>query len=149
MKNKKCKVSVFNTITEQYEWVEVAPEIREVYLHENGVTKANDEKFYRNELQFSSLIGGEEGSFENFKEFINNKNTPENEVLYQEMKELAYIALDSLPTKMKEYFLLRYYEGYSIKEIAQIKGVSPETVKESIAKARKKLDEFLKIYKKI
>ena len=61
----------------------------------------------------------------------------------EERTELA-IAIMKLPVKYREVLIFYYYEGYKIKEIAAFLGLSENTVKARMVKARKLLKEKLR-----
>ncbi len=52
-------------------------------------------------------------------------------------------AIASLPGKYRAVLLLKYAQGYSTEEVAQILSMSKENVKKTIQRARKKLEESL------
>lgn len=60
-----------------------------------------------------------------------------------DVKEILDKALDQLPEIQKTVILLRDYEGYSYKEIAQITQLSEDQVKVYIFRTRKKLKQML------
>ncbi|MCK7540265.1 MAG: RNA polymerase sigma factor [Marinilabiliales bacterium] len=62
---------------------------------------------------------------------------------YSDLKELLNIALDRLQEQQKTVILLRDYEGYSYKEIAEITGLSEPVVKISIYRGRIELRKFI------
>ena len=65
----------------------------------------------------------------------------ESEELYESTPlEEAVLAL---PVKFKEVITYYYYEGFSIKEIAQILGTNENTIKSRMKKAKQLLKEAL------
>lgn len=52
-------------------------------------------------------------------------------------------AIAMLPSKYRDVLLLRYYQGYSMEEVAAILSISKENVKKRIQRARSKLSELL------
>lgn len=52
-------------------------------------------------------------------------------------------AIATLPSKYREVLLLRYYQGYSMEEIATMLSITRENVKKRIQRARSKLSELL------
>lgn len=67
MNNKT--VRVYDTINKKYVDVEVSDEVYTFYMKTKWDVENNNSSFYRHQLQFSMLIGGQEGGLENFKEF--------------------------------------------------------------------------------
>ncbi|MEM6726257.1 MAG: RNA polymerase sigma factor [Bacteroidota bacterium] len=60
-----------------------------------------------------------------------------------ELKEILQKAIDKLSETQRSVLLLRDYEGYSYKEIAEITELSESQVKVYIFRARKKMQEYL------
>ncbi len=60
-----------------------------------------------------------------------------------DLKDIIEAALNRLPEKQRTVVMLRDYEGYSYKEIAQITGLNEGQVKVYIFRARKKIKEFI------
>ncbi len=79
--NKKYTLTVYNTVTHRNEEVEVTHEVYHAYRRTGWGIENNDTSFFFHEIQMSGLIGGEEGAYENFKEFIDTENIPDNTVL--------------------------------------------------------------------
>ncbi|HBC47344.1 MAG TPA: hypothetical protein DCZ43_09885 [candidate division Zixibacteria bacterium] len=61
----------------------------------------------------------------------------------KELRETINRALDSLPYKYREAFLLRYYNELSVKEIAELSGQSEASAKSRILRARLALRDYL------
>jgi len=66
-----------------------------------------------------------------------------------ELKEALEMGLNKLNQDQRSVLLLRDYEGYSYKEIAEITGLSESQVKVYIFRARKNMRDFLGSYHKI
>ncbi len=67
---------------------------------------------------------------------------PSHSAHYSDLSEVLEKAVDSLPEDQKSVVMLRDYEGYSYREIAEITGLSESQVKVYIYRAR----IFLKNY---
>ncbi len=52
-------------------------------------------------------------------------------------------AVNGLPPEFREVFILHYYQGYGISDIAQITGVPEGTVSSRLSRGRKKLEAVL------
>lgn len=52
-------------------------------------------------------------------------------------------AIDSLPPQMKELFKMKYLQGAKTKEIAEAKGISENTIKTQLQRAKEKLRKKL------
>lgn len=62
---------------------------------------------------------------------------------YSDIQEVLHEALDRLPAVQRSVVLLRDYEGYSYREIAEITNLSEAQVKVYIYRARKHLKEYI------
>jgi len=58
-------------------------------------------------------------------------------------KEALMQAIHSLPPEIKEVFLLHYYQGYSIEEMAKILQTPPGTISSRMSRGRRKLKGLL------
>ncbi|RYF19450.1 MAG: sigma-70 family RNA polymerase sigma factor [Flavobacteriales bacterium] len=95
--------------------------------------------------------GFQEKHFLNFQHFLEQSQnadrsfdlltTKESELEFEEMVELIYKTIDEMPDKMKEIFLMSRSEQYSIIEIAEKLGLSPQTIKNQISKAFSRIRE--------
>ena len=79
----------------------------------------------------------------------NLKNSGQNLELKEQAKVLASKIehfLDYLPPKQRMVFILRHYQGYSIREIAEDMGVSEGTVKKMLFRAFAIIRRYFKKY---
>ncbi|HDJ23643.1 MAG TPA: RNA polymerase sigma factor [Candidatus Aminicenantes bacterium] len=79
----------------------------------------------------------------------NLKNSGQNLELKEQAKVLASKIehfLDYLPPKQRMVFILRHYQGYSIREIAEDMGVSEGTVKKMLFRAFATIRRYFKKY---
>jgi RNA polymerase sigma factor (sigma-70 family) len=74
-----------------------------------------------------------------------NQN-PEELLLQSINKQLIRDAIKDLPVEFREVIVLRELEGLSYKEIADIATVPLGTVMSRLARARKRLQHYLKLY---
>ncbi|WP_186757444.1 RNA polymerase sigma factor [Echinicola salinicaeni] len=76
--------------------------------------------------------------------FLNEKDTTtEDYVIFSDMMDLSSRAMESLPPKQKQVFMMKNFEHLSIDEIAEKLHVSKKTVKNQIFRASKSLKEKL------
>lgn len=64
-------------------------------------------------------------------------------VMVENERQILLEALWKLPLKYREVLILHYYDDYKIKEMAEIIGISENTVKTRISRGRTKLKELL------
>jgi RNA polymerase sigma-70 factor (ECF subfamily) len=62
---------------------------------------------------------------------------------YNNLKDIMDKALETLPLQQKSLVLLRDYEDYAYKDIAEITGLSESQVKVYLFRARKALKDYL------
>ena len=84
---------------------------------------------------------GEEGREET--DVVDLSPTPEERTLENERKEDVLRALNTLSDKHREIVVLRYMDGYSVNEIADILSLDEGTVKSRLFRAREKLKIIL------
>lgn len=80
---------------------------------------------------------------ENDNRVLAVEETQFDEVLQGERFDLLRAAIAELPDQMRRCVVLRVYQDRSYREIAELQGVSIETVKAHLFQARKKLKEKL------
>jgi RNA polymerase sigma-70 factor (ECF subfamily) len=76
-------------------------------------------------------------------ELVSNENSPEEESLSNDLQTFIGNAVDSLSERQRITFVLKHYEGYKIREIAEMLNCKEGTVKkylfDAINNLRKKL----------
>jgi len=73
-----------------------------------------------------------------------NRGSAETDLLRQEREAAVSRAIDALPTRRRETFILAHLHGLSYQEIATVMGVSPATVKNQVAAALAQLRSALR-----
>lgn len=75
---------------------------------------------------------------------LQQENKLDQIIDYKFLLEKVESYIKSLPTRRKEIFLKRKYDGLSVKQIAEELGISPNTVENQLASAQKQIQEELK-----
>ena len=122
--NTKYTLFVFNTCTQKYEEVTVSEEVYRTYCRTGWNIKDNDQSFFDHEIQLSGMIGSQDGAYENFREFVDSVDTPENKKhctkrsRHYQLRVAAwyrvYFLMDSASMNMRIYLVfraLRYTSG--------------------------------------
>lgn len=78
--------------------------------------------------------------------FVSCENTPESVLEADEKRIAIRRAIDNLPTRLRETFILHFYQELSYPEIAQRQEISYQNVCKRISQARKILQEELRGY---
>ena len=65
------------------------------------------------------LIGGKDGTFENFREFINEHEDVEEKAVYKVLIERLYDCLIFLPESDRELIEMLYFENMTERECAE------------------------------
>ena len=141
---KTYEVTVFNTVTQKYEKVSVSKEVYHAYKRTGWNIKDNNESFYAHEIQLSSLIGGEDGAYDNFSEFIDDSQNPELLFAQQEQIEELYAAINKLCNSDRELIIAIYFEGMTERSYASKSGIPTMTVHDRKIRALKRLKDFLR-----
>lgn len=140
---EKYEVPVFNTITKQYEMVEVSKEVYEVYKRSEWREEKADATCAIRQIPISSLIGGEFG-LENFHEYVEMCEDIQNrEEELEEMKDRVSEGIARLDTDEKALVQALFYEEMSEKEYAQVLGMSQPAVHKRKMKVLAKLKKIL------
>ena len=81
---------------------------------------------------------------EELEESIFSVSSPAEQLDYEELKRILNQFLERLPRKKRVMFLLRYWYGLKIKEIAEEMGYSESNVKNTLYETRNRLRGHLK-----
>jgi RNA polymerase sigma factor (sigma-70 family) len=141
--NKTYTLSIYNHAAGCFETVEVTEEVYRTYQRTEWNIEDNDTSFYAHEIQFSSLIGGSEDAFQNFREFIDTENTPENIMEEIILHENLLQAIASLTEKERAIIQAIYFEGLTATEYARQCGVSQPAISQMKQRILKKIKKFL------
>ena len=139
----KYTITVFNTCTQKYEEVVVSEAVYHTYRRTDWNIKDNNQSFFDHEIQMSGMIGSQDGAYENFREFVDSINTPENIVLEQMKKEAIYQAISALPAEDQALVQGLFFEGMTEREYAEKMGVYRNAIHEQKVRAIKKIKKFL------
>ena len=74
---------------------------------------------------------------------VNKQRPPDTQTITTETLNLVRKTVEKLPNRYREVIVLRYLEGFSITEIAQVVGIKRNTVDVRLSRARAKLKEKL------
>lgn len=92
--------------------------------------------------QFFSISGNDDD--ENEMQFKDDSPNPEQNYESNELYNQIMAAINKLPKKQREVFLLKYFEQLTYEEISQMMGVSVGALKANYFYAVRKLAELLK-----
>ena len=141
--SKKYTLSVYNHAAGRFETVEVTEEVYRTYQRTEWNIDDNDASFYGHEIQFSSLIGGSEDTFQNFREFIDSENTPEKVIEEKVLIETLLEAIATLGEKDFELIQALYFDGTSEAMYAKKKGVTQQMISKKKQRILKKIKNIL------
>ena len=74
----------------------------------------------------------------------NNKNNPSDQLARMQVIGIIEKAIETLPTRQREAFLLRYWEEMDVAQTAEVMGCSEGSVKTHCSRATHALAEVLK-----
>jgi RNA polymerase sigma-70 factor (ECF subfamily) len=92
----------------------------------------------------SSDVELEDAEFIDGGIFVQNNDTPEHELLREEIAKVVGKALDQLPDEIRQAITLREMEGLSYEEIADVMNCPVGTVRSRIFRAREAIDARLR-----
>ena len=78
MSKKTYIVESYDPATRKIERVTVTHEVYNAYRRSGWNIADNNQSFFKHEIQMSSLIGGEDGGYDNFREFIGDPEAVDN-----------------------------------------------------------------------
>ena len=143
MADNKYKLNVYNTTTKKYEEVEISEELYNVYRRTGWNIENNDKRYFDHENQMSSLIGGDKGAYENFREFIDTDNTPENVVLEAMQNEDLIKALSFLDKDELVLINAVYFNRMTMRECSEKYKIPLMTAQDRKTRILKKLKKIL------
>lgn len=94
--DKQNTVVVFNTCTAQYEEISVSLEVYKEYRRSEWRIQKSDAKHRANETPFSALLGGADNACENFHEFSDTANVPDQLVSQTMLRDALHQAIGAL-----------------------------------------------------
>lgn len=90
-------------------------------------------------ISYLDNLGGEERLYH-----VDFAISPEEKLLYEELKEQISKAIDTLPEKCRQVFLMSRFEGLKNKEIADRIQTTTQNVSRHLSKALSRLSEYFK-----
>lgn len=136
----KNTVMVFNTCTSQYEEVLVSEEVYNEYRRGEWRIQKNDAKHRANETPFSALVGGKDGAYENFREFVDTVNVPDELVLQSVFLDSLRQVIAGLDPAEQMLIHALFFKGDSEQKYAVKVGVTQQ----AISKQKRRVIEKLK-----
>ncbi|MCQ4022351.1 MULTISPECIES: RNA polymerase sigma factor [unclassified Ruminococcus] len=145
IERKNYTLTVYNTLTRKNEEIEVSEEVYQTYRRTAWNIDDNNTSFYAHEIQMSSLIGGEDGAYENFREFIDTENTPDVTVLRELEKTALHRIIAQLSESEQKLIRAIYFDGLTEREYADLLGVCRNAVHKRKIRILSKIRKTLKI----
>ena len=118
-------------------FVDVTEEVMETIRAAERAEAAYERKMYRYKAQYSLDC---ENGIENA--VLLKPQTPEMVLEEKQFQEQVYAAVMKLPEKQAERIYARYYLGMTVNEIAEVEGVDPSRVRDSIRRGLKQLVKY-------
>lgn len=117
--------------------VDVTEEVMETIRAAERAEAAYERKMYRYKAQYSLDC---ENGIENA--VLLKPKTPEMILEEKQLQEQVYSAVMNLPEKQAKRIYARYYLGMTVNEIAEVEGVDPSRVRDSIRRGLKQLGKY-------
>jgi RNA polymerase sigma factor (sigma-70 family) len=129
----RCIMDVYTTDF----FVDVTEEVMETIRAAERAEAAYERKMYRYKAQYSLDC---ENGIENA--VLLKPQTPEMLLEEKQFQEQVYAAVMKLPEKQAKRIYARYYLGMTVNEIAEVEGVDPSRVRDSIRRGLKQLGKY-------
>ena len=118
-------------------FVEVTEDVLETIRDSERAEAAYDRRMYHYKAHYSLDC---ENGIENA--ILMKPQTPEMLLEEKQLREQLYIAVMALPEKQPKRIYARYYLGMTVNEIAEVEGVDPSRVRDSIRRGLKQLGKY-------
>ena len=118
-------------------FVDVTEEVMETIRAAERAEAAYDRRMYRYKAHYSlDCDNGIENAI------LMKPQTPEMLLEEKQFQEQVYAAVMKLPEKQAKRIYARYYLGMTVNEIAEVEGVDPSRVRDSIRRGLKRLGKY-------
>ena len=118
-------------------FVDVTEEVMETIRAAERAEAAYDRRMYRYKAHYSlDCDNGIENAI------LMKPQTPEMLLEEKQFQEQVYAAVMKLPEKQAKRIYARYYLGMTVNEIAEVEGVDPSRVRDSIRRGLKQLGKY-------
>ena len=118
-------------------FIDVTEKVMETIRAAERAEAAYERKMYRYKAQYSLDC---ENGIENA--VLLKPQTPEMVLEEKQFQEQVYAAVMKLPEKQAKRIYARYYLGMTVNEIAEVEGVDPSRVRDSIRRGLKQLAKY-------
>ena len=142
MSNEIYVLNVYNTTTGEYEKVRVTKAVFDEYMRSTWNMKNNSRRFYKNEIQFSGLIGYNDGEEEWLEKYSDEESNPEDIVIERMLISQLYNFMTLLTPDEYELIYTLYFRKVSENSFALRKGVTHQAVACKKKRILKKLENF-------
>ena len=142
MSNEIYVLNVYNTTTGEYEKVRVTKAVFDEYMRSTWNMKNNSRRFYKNEIQFSGLIGYNDGEEEWLEKYSDEECNPEDIVIEKMLISQLYNFMTLLTPDEYELIYTLYFRKVSENSFALRNGVTQQAVCKKKNRILKKLENF-------
>ena len=144
MRKKTYIIHTYDPATRQIERVTVTREVFNACRRTEWNMKDNQEAFFKHEIQMSSLIGGEDGNYENFREFIVDRDEVDRIVAQRLLYDALHRALDELSESDYDLINATFFKGKTLAEYGAEKKLSVSSLCERRQRIFRDLKKSLK-----
>lgn len=144
MSKKSYIIHTYDPATRQIERVTVTREVFNACRRTAWNMKDNKKTFFKHEIQMSSLIGGEDGNYENFREFIVDRDEVDRVVAQRLLHDALHRALDELSEADYDLINATYFDGKTLAEYGTEKKLSVSSLCERRQRILRDLKKSIK-----
>lgn len=142
--NHKYLITVQDSLTGEKITVEIKDEAVYNACRRSSWKIINDNKKHSNmETPFSSLIGGDDGAYENFDEFASIVESPLDIFARKELLNSLYAGIESLNENERVLVKELFYNAKTERELAKQLGVNRNVIHQRKCRVLTKLKIFL------
>lgn len=134
---------VYDPATGTYHDVEVTQEVYGFYRRSAWNIQKKNQRFYTNEIQFSSLVGGLNQAFENFSEFRSSAGDPQQLLCDTVTCRMIAEAFQKLSPADRRILRVLIIEGHTERWYAERTGLTQQSIHKRKKYALRRLRNIL------
>lgn len=110
---------IYDPVTNTEQAVQVTKEVYDEFRRGAWRIRKNDDKHEAYETPFSALIGGEDGAYENFREFVSYEDNPETVYMDADPSRELHRAIATLCKADRLLIKALFFDGLSERQYAE------------------------------
>ena len=137
---------VYDTLTGRHVNVPVREDVYHEYMRGLETIKEQNKRFYAHEIQMSQLVGGEDGSYDNFSEFVSSEDDPYKTMVHRTLLDVLRQEMEHMTPAEQDLIDAIFFENLSEREYSEISGLPQKTINNRKRTILRRLKEKMKKY---